>query len=69
MEENGRKPALMSGGDMLAHDLRTVKEHCPFKMQFWVTNTTQFEKKRDEKQVCKGCGSEGESVPCGARRT
>ena len=45
MEENGRKPTLLSGGDMLAHDLRTVKEHCPFKMQFWVTNTTQFEKK------------------------
>ena len=49
--------------------VKYTKEHCPFKMQFWVTNTTQFEKKRDEKQVCKGCGSEGESVPCGARRT
>ena len=25
MEENGRKPALLSGGGMLAHDLQTVK--------------------------------------------
>ena len=57
---------------MLAHDLRTVKgsvkctkEHCPFKIQFGVPNTTQFEKKRDGEQVCKGCGSEGEFVPCG----
>ena len=60
---------------MLAHDFRTVrgsvkctKEHCPFKIQFGVTNTTQFEKKRDGEQMCKGCGSEGEFVPCGAPR-
>ena len=25
--------------------VKYTKEHCPFKMQFWVTNTTQFEKK------------------------
>ena len=37
-------------------------------MQFGVTKTTQFEKKCDGKQVCKGCGSEGEFVPCCARR-
>ena len=37
-------------------------------MQFGVTNTIQVEKKRDGKQVCKGCGSGGEFVPCGARK-
>ena len=37
-------------------------------MQFGVTNTTQFEKKHHGKQVCKGCGSEGQFVPCGACR-
>ena len=25
--------------------VKYTKEHCPFKMQFWVTNTTHFEKK------------------------
>ncbi|PFX17548.1 hypothetical protein AWC38_SpisGene18123 [Stylophora pistillata] len=48
--------------------VKCTKEHCPFKMQFGVTNTTQFEKKRYGKQVWKGCGSEGEFVPCAARR-
>ena len=48
--------------------VKCTKEHCPFKMQFGVTKTTQFEKKCDGKQVCKGCGSEGEVVPCCARR-
>ena len=37
--------------------VKYTKEHCPFKMQFWVTNTIQFQKKCDGKQVCKGCGS------------
>ena len=48
--------------------VKCTKEHCPFKMHFWVTNTIQFEKKCDGKQVCKRCGSEGEFVPCGASR-
>ena len=48
--------------------VKRSKKHCPFKVQFGVTNTTQFEKKHDGKQVCKGCGSEGQFVPCGACR-
>ena len=48
--------------------VKRSKEHCPFKVQFGVTNTTQFEKKHHGKQVCKGCGSEGQFVPCGACR-
>ena len=42
--------------------VKCTKEHCPFKMQFGVTNTTQFEKKLYGKQVCKGCGSDGAAL-------
>jgi hypothetical protein len=35
--------------------LRCTTERCPFKIQYGVTNTTQFEKKRDGGSVCKGC--------------
>lgn len=45
-----------------------MKEYCLFKMQFGVINMIQFEKKCDGKQVCKGCGSEGEFVFCGVCR-
>ena len=47
--------------------LRCTKDKCPFLQQYGVTNTTQFEKKRD-RMVCKGCGAEGTHLPCSARR-
>lgn len=47
---------------------RCTRDRCPFKIQYGVTNTTQFENKRDGRSVCKGCGGEGELVPCSARR-
>ena len=47
---------------------RCTSDRCPFKIQYGVTNTTQFEKKRDKRITCKGCGKEGEFVPCKARR-
>ena len=46
---------------------KCVKEKCPFKMEFGVTNTTQFEKKGGE-MICKGCGKVGEYAACSARR-
>ena len=46
---------------------KCVKEKCPFKMEFGVTNTTQFEKEGGE-MICKGCGKVGEYVACSARR-
>ena len=47
---------------------RCISDRCPFKIQYGVTNTTQFEIKRDKRITCKGCGTEGEFVPCRARR-
>ena len=47
---------------------RCISDRCPFKIQYGVTNTTQFETKRDKRITCKGCGTEGEFVPCRARR-
>lgn len=40
---------------------------CPYKIQYGVTNTMQFEKK-DGIMVCKGCGEKGIYVSCDARR-
>lgn len=40
---------------------------CPFKIQYGVTNTSQFEKKCDKRITCKGCGRE-EFVPFSAHR-
>ena len=34
------------------------KKRCPFKMEFGVTNTKQFEKEGG-KMICKGCGKVG----------
>ena len=42
---------------------KCVKEKCPFKIEFGVTNTTQFEKEGGE-MICKGCGKVGEYVAC-----
>ena len=47
---------------------KCTRERCPFKTQYSVINTTQFESKEGGKQVCKGCGLEGIFVPCYARR-
>lgn len=47
---------------------RCTADRCPFKVQYGVTNTTQFERKSDQRILCKGCGGEGEFVPCSARR-
>ena len=46
---------------------KCVQKKCPFKMEFGVTNTTQFEKEGGE-MICKGCGKVGEYVTCSARR-
>jgi len=46
---------------------KCVQKKRPFKMEFGVTNTTQFEKEGGE-MVCKGCGKVGEYVTCTARR-
>ena len=48
--------------------LKCTRERCPFKTQYGVINTTQFESKEGGKQVCKGCSLEGIFVPCYARR-
>lgn len=47
---------------------RCASDHCPFKIQYGVTNTTQFEKKRNKLVTCKGCGGEGKFVTCSAQR-
>ena len=47
---------------------KCTRERCPFKTQYGVINTTQFESKDGGTQVCKGCGLEGIFVPCYARR-
>ena len=39
-----------------------VQKQCPFKMEFGVTNTTQFEKEGGE-MICKGCGKVGDQEP------
>ena len=44
-----------------------VQKQCPFKMEFGVTNTMQFEKEGGE-MIYKGCGKVGEHVACSARR-
>ena len=46
---------------------KCIKEKCPFKIEFGVTNTTQFEKEGGE-MICKGCGKVGEYVACSTRR-
>lgn len=46
---------------------KCIQEKCPFKMEFGVTNTTQFEKEGGA-MICKGCGKVGEYVVCSARR-
>ncbi|KAK3735687.1 hypothetical protein QZH41_003353 [Actinostola sp. cb2023] len=43
-------------------------ERCPFKVQYGVRNTTQFENNSGGTKVCKGCGEKVEHVPCIARR-
>ena len=47
---------------------KCTRERCPFKTQYGVINTTQFESKDAGTQVFKGCGLEGIFVPCYARR-
>ena len=47
---------------------RCTEDRCPFKVQYGVTNTTQFEGKGGQIQLYKGCGNEGEFLPCYARR-
>ena len=43
-------------------------EKCPYKLQYGVINKTQFEKKKDGRMVCKGCGLAGGFLECPARR-
>ncbi len=47
---------------------KCVNDCCPFKVQFGVINTKQFEKKKDLGLVCKGCGMTPTFVQCPARR-
>ena len=47
---------------------KCARENCPFKVQYGVINTTQFEKKKNKMTHCKGCGNLAEFVPCMARR-
>lgn len=46
---------------------KCVQKQCPFKMEFAVTNTMQFEKEGGE-MIYKGCGKVGEHGACSARR-
>ena len=41
---------------------------CPFKVQYGVINTTQFDKKKNGLLECKGCGKIAQFIPCPARR-
>ena len=41
-----------------------VQDNCPYKIEYGVTNRTQFE----GDNLCKACGCRGEFVPCEARR-
>ena len=41
---------------------------CPYKIQYGVRNTTQFEKKKDRGLICKGCGMKPNFIECFARR-
>ena len=36
---------------------------CPYRKEYGVVNTVQFEKKGGSK-ICKGCGNNGNYVPC-----
>ena len=48
---------------------KCTRNDCPFKVQYGVINTTQFEKKKTGEEFhCKGCGLLAEFVPCSARR-
>ena len=47
---------------------KCVNESCPFKVQFDVLNTRQFEKKKGFGLACKGCGAKAIFVQCFARR-
>jgi hypothetical protein len=46
---------------------KCLNASCPFKVQFGIINTKQFEKKRHRPLVCKGCGMEPTFVECFAR--
>ena len=41
---------------------------CPYRLEFGIINKTQFEKKKEGRMVCKGCGSSGNFLNCPARR-
>jgi len=48
---------------------KCTRNDCPFRVQYGVINTTQFEKKKTGEEFhCKGCGLMAEFVPCSARR-
>ena len=48
---------------------RCGRDDCPFKLEYGVINTTQFEKRKSSGGLhCKGCGLMAEFVPCSARR-
>lgn len=47
---------------------RCVGTDCPFKVQYGVVNTTQFDRKKNGAIECKGCGKIAEFIPCSARR-
>ena len=41
---------------------------CPFRVQYGVTNTTQFKKEESGESHCAVCGHEAETVDCEGRR-
>ena len=67
MAGGGKKIVRLTGKTMIERthyadcsgSYKCSRECCPFKVQYSVRNTTQFENKGDGKRVCKGCGEEG----------
>ena len=66
--KDGRKWKKTCPTNWKGHSRVRFSDHCPFKIQYGVTNSTQFEKKRHKLVTCKGCGGEGKFVTCSARR-
>lgn len=76
--EDGRKWKKSCPTDWLGHrrvrfadckgSHKCTNESCPFKVQFGVINTRQFEKNKALGLICKGCGMKAGFVRCFARR-
>ncbi|XP_028410231.1 uncharacterized protein LOC114532836 [Dendronephthya gigantea] len=47
---------------------KCIEPRCPYKVQYGIVNTKQFDNSRDGNAKCRVCGKKAEHVPCNARR-